>query len=100
MCAARHGQVKTHARCGMRSPRPIAIARAHLARVGAEVEEGYKPPAIAEPPKDAKDDDVIKNRIADIGAKLSRVRSRGLENHWTDRAREVSLIVRRNQARR
>lgn len=56
-------------------PAPYCECACHLARVGVEVEEGYKPPAIAEPPKDAKDDDAIKNRIAEIGGKLSRLRA-------------------------
>lgn len=86
-CTERHGKVKTLLEW-MRLPAPPCRCACHLAEVGVDVKEGYKPP---DPQKRAKG---VKNRIGRVETLLLLREVRGLRNRWSDAARVASVAAR------
>ena len=72
----------------MRLPAPPCRCACHLAEVGVDVKEGYKPP---EP---TKRDKGVKNRIRRVETLLLLREVRGLRNRWSDAARVASAAAR------
>jgi hypothetical protein len=87
-CMERHGKVKTLLEW-MRLPAPPCRCACHLAEVGVDVKEGYKPPV---PPK--PDRGTVKNRIARVERLLLRREVSGLCNRWSNAARLASIAAR------
>ena len=90
VCTGRHGQVKTLLEW-MKMPAPYCRCACHLAEVGVDVNDGYKPPKPEDPKKLAGD---VKNRVSCVGTLLLLREVRGLRNRWSDAARVASVAAR------